>query len=183
MSSLLSSDCAVRVVGARRWGALLVWAGFWALVLGGLCPEAHAQSGQAGQTLAFTLAETTTFEVSGAPSMALSNVGVSEETDDGEASYALVTNTGKPKEIRASLDQSVPDGLTLEAYVDPPDARGTGATSSGWTALTADEQVVVNDVQKVDDEGVPITYRAAATTTVAPGSYVFTVTYTITDAN
>ena len=161
----------------------LAWGLLFALVLGGVCPEAYGQSGRSGQTLAFTLEESTTFAVQGAPSLTLSSVGVQEETDEGEATYALVTNTGKPKNIQASLDQSVPEGLTFEAYVDPPASNGSGATSAGWTSLSTDGEVVVSGVQKVDDEGVPITYRAATTTDVDPGSYVFTVTYTITDAN
>lgn len=150
------------------------------LIGSGLGAAAHAQSGQAGQTLNFTVQKKTSFEVHGAPSLSLSRLGVPKER---AAAYSIQTNTGKPRDIRASLDQAVPSGLTLEAYVDAPESQGRGATSTGWTTLSPEEQVVVEFIQRTNDENVPITYRAEATTAASPGSYVFTVTYTITSAN
>lgn len=188
MSGFAGLSCGSRPVfwpglGGGRW----VWqvlAGVLALGLGaGLGSAAYAQSGRAGQTLDFTVQKSTSLDVHGEPSLSLAQLGVPKETDDGAAAYTIQTNTGKPRDIRASLDQAVPEGLTLEAYVDAPESNGNTVSSTGWTTLSPDAQVVVERIQKADDENVPITYRATATPGASPGSYVFTVTYTISSAN
>lgn len=153
------------------------------LVGAALCAPARAQSVRGQSTLAFTVAETTDFEVEGAPQVTISGLDSWTESADGAASYSLVTNKGTPKDITISLDQAPPPGLAFEAYVEAPASNGRGATSAGWTALDTDEQVVVQNVQKVNDSGVPISYRARASAETAPDTYVLTVNYTISAAN
>lgn len=124
--------------------------------------------------------ESTSLTVEGSPTVTLPSLGETAETPSGAAAYSVITNTGAPKEIHASLDQALPSGLSLQAEVSAPESKGRGATSSGWTSLSTGEAVVVQGVQKADDSGVPIAYRASATAEVAPDTYSLTVTYTIT---
>ncbi len=160
---------------------LVVFALAFVLAFGGEPLRAQAQSPRAERTLDLQITQNTTFEVRGTPEISIPELGQAVETPAGTATYALTTNTGKPKEIQASLDEALPTGLSLEAKVDAPALRGRGATSTGWTPLSTEERRVVFDIQKAEDSGVPIAYRAAASAAVVPDTYTLTVTYTITD--
>ena len=168
----------------RPQAASLLW-----LLAGAVCaagavpPSAQAQSPRAERTVRLQIRRNTTLSVQGTPALMLSGPGQPAETPDGAATYALTTNTGAPKEIRASLDEALPPGLSLEVKVGAPESRGRGATSDGWTALRPSATRVVHDIQKSRDSGVPITYRAVATAQAAPEDYSVTVTYTIIRSN
>ena len=168
----------------RPQAASLLW-----LLAGAVCaagavpPSAQAQSPRAERTVRLQIRPNTTLSVQGTPALMLSGPGQPAETPDGAATYALTTNTGAPKEIRASLDEALPPGLSLEVKVGAPESRGRGATSDGWTALRPSAARVVHDIQKSRDSGVPITYRAVATAQAAPEDYSVTVTYTIIRSN
>lgn len=138
-----------------------------------------AQPSQAKRTMRVQVQPSTSLEVSGSADIELSSVGEVVEAS-GDVAYGLVTNTGAPKEIRASLDR-LPPGLSLQANVSAPESNGKGASSLGWRSLTTGETVVVQDIQMVDDSDVTIAYRASATTEAAPETYSLTVTYTITE--
>lgn len=145
-----------------------------------------AQSPRSVSTLSFTVGETTSLEVQGTPEISIGQPGDWAVTEDGAASYSLITNKGASKDIRASLDQSPPEGIAFEVRVQAPEPRSRGqggATPPGWTSLGANESAVLKNIKKVDDRGVPIRYRALADEEVVPGSYVFTVTYTISTVN
>jgi hypothetical protein len=160
-------------IGALLAGALLTGT----TVIG--ARASAAQSPQSKRTMRVQVQPGTSLEVSGSPTITLSSVGEEVETSSNAATYSLLTNTGAPKEIRASLDQ-LPPGLSLQANVSAPESKGKGAKSSGWTPLSTGETVVVQDIQKADYSGVPIAYKATATTGAAPKTYSLTVTYTIT---
>ncbi|WP_251923473.1 hypothetical protein [Salinibacter ruber] len=159
------------LIGALLAGALLTGT----TIIG--ARASAAQSPQSKRTMRVQVQSGTSLEVSGRPTIVLSSFG--EEVKRNAATYSLLTNTGAPKEIRASLDQ-LPPGLSLQANVSAPESKGKGAESSGWTSLSTGETVVVQDIQKADDGGVPIAYKATATAGVAPKTYSLTVTYTIT---
>jgi hypothetical protein len=147
---------------------------------GAVSTSAQAQSLRVERTVRLLIRPNTTFGVQGTPALSLPAPGRAAETPDGAATYALTTNTDASKEIRASLDEALPPGLSLEVKVGAPDSRGNVATSDGWTALRPAAERVVHDIQKSSDSGVPITYRAVATAQTAPEDYRITVTYTIT---
>jgi hypothetical protein len=159
------------LIGALLAGALLTGT----TIIG--ARASAAQSPQSKRTMRVQVQPGTSLEVSGSPTIVLSSFG--EEVKRNAATYSLLTNTGAPKEIRASLDQ-LPPGLSLQANVSAPESKGKGAKSSGWTPLSTGETVVVQDIQKADYSGVPIAYKATATTGAAPKTYSLTVTYTIT---
>lgn len=144
--------------------------------------SAHAQSPRAERTARLQIRPSTSLSIQGSPEITLPAPGLVVETPDGAATYRLVTNTGEPKEIRASLDEALPPGLDLEVEVAAPESQGRGATSAGWKALGTGPVRVVSSIQKSSDSSVPITYRAEATAQVAPNKYSFTVTYTITQS-
>lgn len=92
-----------------------------------------------------------------------------------ETSYAITTNEPN-KKITASLDQALPDGVTLEVALAAPN----GAASAGDVALTTGAADVVTGISALSASALPITYRLSATTAVqmsAPA--VRTVTFTI----
>ncbi|MBB4090888.1 hypothetical protein [Salinibacter ruber] len=161
------------LIGALLAGALLTGT----TIIG--ARASVAQSPQSKRMMRVQVQPSTSLEVSGSPTITLSSFGEEVETSSDAATYGLVTNTGAPKEIRASLDQ-LPPGLSLQASVSAPESKGRGAESSGWTPLSTGETVVVQDIQKADDSGVPIAYKATATAGAAPKTYSLTVTYTIT---
>jgi hypothetical protein len=162
----------------RAWGDIVV---LLALLLGGTGRPGHAQPPRAERTLDLQIRQSTTLEVQGAPEISIPELGQAAETPGDAATYALTTNTDKAKEIQASLNGLLPTGLSLEAKVEAPASKGNGVTSTGWAPLSTEEKKVLSGIQKADDSGVPIAYRAVASAVVAPGGYTFTVTYTITE--
>jgi hypothetical protein len=179
---LLLRACRV-AARVRPQAASLLWLAGAVCAAGAAPSSAQAQSPRAERTVRLQIRPNTTLRVQGTPALTLSGPGQPAETPDGAATYALTTNTGAPKEIRASLDEALPPGLSLEVKVGAPESRGRGATSDGWTALRPSATRVVHDIQKSSDSGVPITYRAVATAQAAPEDYRVTVTYTITRSN
>ncbi|MCS3940565.1 hypothetical protein GGP84_003217 [Salinibacter ruber] len=167
----------------RPQAASLLWLAGTVCAAVAVSTSAQAQSPRAERTVRLQIRPNTTLRVQGTPALTLPAPGQPAETPDGAATYALTTNTGAPKEIRASLDEALPLGLSLEVKVGAPESRGRGATSDGWTALRPSAERVVHDIQKSSDSGVPITYRAVATAQAAPEDYRVTVTYTITGSN
>ncbi|MBB4062724.1 hypothetical protein GGQ21_003128 [Salinibacter ruber] len=167
----------------RPQAASLLWLAGTVCAAVAVSTSAQAQSPRAERTVRLQIRPNTTLRVQGTPALTLPAPGQPAETPDGAATYALTTNTGAPKEIRASLDEALPLGLSLEVKVGAPESRGRGATSDGWKALRPSAERVVHDIQKSSDSGVPITYRAVATAQAAPEDYRVTVTYTITGSN
>jgi len=161
----------------RAWGGVALLA----LLLGGTGCPGHAQSPRTERTLDLQIKQSTTLEVQGVPEISIPELGQAAETPEDAATYALTTNTGQPKEIQAVLGDDPPAGLSIEVKVDAPTSKGKGATSTGWTLLSTEEEQVVSGIEKVDDSGVSIAYRATASAVVVPDTYTLTVTYTITE--
>ena len=148
---------------------LVLWAG----LLGG---TAQAQSPTAARTFALQVAETSAVTLTGTPTLTLPAPGRTVQAPEGTASYTLTTNTEAPQELRASLEEPLPPGLTVEvAFEAPP-----GASPDGWTALSTTPAPVLHGLQSVQANERPVRYRATATADVAPRDYALTVTYTLT---
>jgi hypothetical protein len=90
-------------------------------------------------------------------------------------SYAITTNESNQK-ITASIDQSLPSGVTLEVALTAPD----GAMSAGAVLLSTSGADVVTGITSANASSLPITYRLSATPAVqmsAPATR--TVTFTV----
>jgi hypothetical protein len=90
-------------------------------------------------------------------------------------SYAITTNESNQK-ITASIDQPLPNGVTLEVALGAP----AGAASAGPVPLGTAAADVVTGISGLAASSLPITYRLSAATTVqmsAPEAR--TVTFTI----
>lgn len=89
-------------------------------------------------------------------------------------SYAITTNQSNQK-ITASLDQTLPAGVTLEISLAAPG----GAASSGSVALTTSGADVVTGISATSASSLPIEYRLSATPAVQLGATARTVTLTV----
>ncbi len=94
---------------------------------------------------------------------------------DSSTSYAITTNnTGR--NIYASLDSTLPTGVTLGASLVAP----SGGTSASEVILTTTPQSLVSGVTNVAESGLTITYCLCATVeAMAVTNATNTVTYTV----
>lgn len=146
------------------------------LALGIRAEDARAQS--ATQVVRFEVNPVSRIAVSGNPSpmtisTATAGSAPTSVTADG-TSYAVTTNQSNQK-ITASLDQAMPNGVTLEISLAAPD----GAASSGSIALGTAGADVVTGISVTSASSLPITYRLSASTAVVLPATSRTVTLTI----
>ena len=172
--SFLYRPCA----SAAQRGKRLLRKGLLGLALwGGLMGDtAQAQSPTSVRTLDLQIAETSAVTLTDTPTITLSAPGRTVQAPAGTATYTLTTNTEAPQALRASLDEPLPPGLTVEVALEAP----PGAASDGWTALSTDPAQVLHSLQSVRASERPVRYRATGTADVAPRDYVLTATYTLT---
>jgi hypothetical protein len=139
--------------------------------------DAHAQT--ATQVVRFRVNAINQIGVSGSPApMAITTASAGSSptsvTTNG-TSYAITTNEANQK-ITASLDQTLPAGVTLEVSLAPP----AGATSMGSTPLTTTGTDIVTGISSTAAVALPITYRLSATPSVQMSTPAErTVTFTI----
>ena len=89
-------------------------------------------------------------------------------------SYAVTTNEQNQK-ITASIDQSLPDGVTLEVALQPP----AGASSAGSVPLGTAASDVVTGITAQAATALPIMYRLSAGPQAQVAPATRTVTFTI----
>jgi hypothetical protein len=143
-----------------------------------ICPgESLAQT--ATQVVRFEVNAVSQIGVSGSPAPMIVSTAAAGSAPStvtaGGTTYAVTTNESNQK-ITASLDLSLPDGVTLEVSLAPP----AGAASAGSVSLSTAGTDVVTGISATAAAALPITYRLSATPVVmmsAPA--VRTVTFTI----
>lgn len=138
-----------------------------------------ASAQTATQVVRFQVNAVSQIGVSGSPaSMVISSAAAGSAPSSVTASgttYAITTNELNQK-ITASLDQSLPAGVTLEVALAAPD----GAASAGSVSLNTVDADVVTGISRTVASLLPITYRLSATPAVQfsePAAR--TVTFTI----
>jgi len=137
--------------------------------------DARAQS--ATQTVHFQVNAVNQIAVSGSPSLAITTATAGSELTSATASgssYAITTNEANQK-ITASINQSMPAGVTLEVSLAAPG----GASSTGSVALGTASTDVVTGISATASSALPITYRLNASTQVQLAPTARTVTFTI----
>ena len=94
---------------------------------------------------------------------------------DSSTSYTISTNNSGRK-ITGVLNSNMPTGVTFSVNLQAP----TGAVSSGLTALSAAEAILVTGISNSSEGNLTITYTLTVDASAAPtiGS-VNAVTYTI----
>ena len=91
------------------------------------------------------------------------------------SSYAITTNELNQK-ITASIDQALPNGVTLDVTLAAPG----GAASIGAVSLSTSGADVVTGISSTAASSLPITYRlSAAPSAQMPAPAARTVTFTI----
>ena len=142
-----------------------------------LLPGADALAQTATQVVHFQVNAVNQIAVSGSPSLAITTAtagsGLTSATATG-SSYAITTNESNQK-ITASINQAMPDGVSLEVALDPP----AGATSAGSVSLGTAGTDVVTGISASASSALPITYRLHATAQVQLAPTARTVTFTI----
>jgi len=136
----------------------------------------------ATQTVTFEVTAINEITVTGDPSLTINSAtagsGLNMATD-ALTSWAITTNAGtNGKKLTASINNNMPDGLTLQADFTAP----TGAVSEGAKTLSSSAVNVVTGIEGVAASGLGITYTLSAT--VGAGvvnSSTRTVTLTLTD--
>ena len=88
----------------------------------------------------------------------------------------MTTNAKRNQKVTASLDENLPGTIRLWVRMDAP---GTGQ-SRNWRRLRTNNRTVLRNLQSVQAESVSMEYRVRAELDATPGSYVRTVTYTLT---
>lgn len=139
---------------------------------------ADADAQTATQTVQFQVNAVNQIAVSGNPAplaitTATAGSGLTSATSTG-ASYAITTNEANQK-ITASLDQTMPAGVTLEVQLVAP----AGASSTGSVPLGTASADLVTGISATAASALPITYRLSAGTQVQLGPTARTVTFTI----
>jgi len=144
-----------------RPGLLALSGGTIALLL--TMRVADAQT--ATQVVRFQVNAVSQIGVSGGPVSMVISSAVAGSTPTSVTSsgstYAITTNELNQK-ITASLDQSLPAGVTLEVALAAPD----GAASAGSVALQTVGADVVTGISRTLGSSLPITYRLSATPAV-----------------
>lgn len=143
----------------------------------GLVP-AGVRAQTATQTVHFQVNAVNQIAVTGDPSPLVINTatagsGLTSATSAG-TSYAITTNQANQK-ITASINQGMPEGVTLEVALGAP----AGATTTGSVPLGTAGADVVTGITTAASSSLPITYRLSATPQVQLGPTVRTVTFTI----
>lgn len=138
--------------------------------------DALAQT--ATQTVQFQVNAVNQVAVSGNPSplaitTATAGSGLTTATSTG-TSYAITTNEANQK-ITASIDQTMPAGVTLDVQLGAP----PGAVSTGSVPLGTASADLVTGISAIAASALPITYRLNAGTQVQMGPASRTVTFTI----
>lgn len=131
----------------------------------------------ATQTVHFQVNAVNQLAVSGAPSLAITTApagsGLTSATASG-STYAITTNESNQK-ITASLNQAMPDGVTLEVMLTAP----SGANSAGSVQLGTAGADLVTGISATAASALPILYRLNASAQVQLGPSSRTVTFTI----
>ena len=143
-----------------------------------LLPISGAGAQSATQTVHFRVNAINQIAVSGNPgplaiTTATAGSGLTSATSTG-STYSITTNEANQK-ITASLNQAMPDGVTLEIALGAP----TGAASVGSVPLGTASADVVTGISATASSALPITYRLHAMTQVQTGPTSRTVTFTI----
>lgn len=116
--------------------------------------------------------------VSGAPEpLVINNATAGQGPASVTASggrWAVTTNEENQK-VTASLDQPLPDGISLQVTLQPP----AGATASGEVVLGTAASDVVTGMNRLAASALSITYRLTATATATTTTTTRTVTFTI----
>jgi hypothetical protein len=146
------------------------------MVASGIASEASAQT--ATQVVRFQVNAINQIGVTGSPAPMVINSATAGSAPTsvtaGGTSYAVTTNESNQK-ITASLDQTLPAGVTLEVSLAAP----AGAASSGTVSLSTAAADVVTGISGTASASLPITYRLSATPAVqmsAPAARIVTFT-------
>lgn len=138
----------------------------------------HTAAQTATQVVRFEVTAVNQIGVSGSPAPLVINAATAglapTSVMASGSTYAVTTNESNRK-ITASLDQSLPNGVTLEVSLAPP----AGAASAGNVPLSTEGTDVVTGISSAAAAALPITYRLSATPTVlmsAPAVRVVTFT-------
>ena len=138
--------------------------------------DAHAQV--ATQVVQFEVRAISQLGISGNPSSLVINSATAGSQPasvmSSGTSYAITTNEVNQK-IIASIDQSMPAGVTLEVALAAP----SGASSAGTVALGTSGADVVTGISNLRESALPISYRLSATASAQLGQSTRTVTFTI----
>jgi hypothetical protein len=141
--------------------------------------SASAMAQTATQVVRFQVNAINQLAVTGSPAPLVVNSATAGSepqavTNDG-TSYGITTNESNQK-ITASIDQSMPAGVSLAVALAAP----TGAFSTGSVELGTAAADVVTGISSVKATSLPITYRlSAAPAAGMSAAAVRTVTFTI----
>jgi hypothetical protein len=137
------------------------------------------QAQTAYQTVTFSVVPMSRVAVSGvvAPLIVTSAAAGQAPTSAtvGGATYAITTNESNQK-ISASLDQTLPAGVSLAVALGAP----AGAASMGSTALSTAAADVVTGISALTASALPITYTLSATSAAPVAASSRKITFTIT---
>ena len=138
-----------------------------------------AQAQTATQVVTFQVVAINRVAVNGAPAPLVVNTAVAGQAPTSASAdggtYAVTTNESN-KKITASVDQSLPLGVSLEVQLGAP----AGASTAGSVALSTAASDVVTGISSLSAASLPITYRLIASPRVLIGAAeTRTVTFTI----
>ena len=140
-------------------------------------PMEAVQGQSASQVVHFQVNAVNQIAVSGSPTLAITSAtagsGLTSATATG-SSYAITTNEVNQK-ITASINQTMPTGVTLEVLMGAP----SGAVSAGTVPLGTASADLVTGISTTAASALPITYRLNASPEVQMGPTARTVTFTI----
>jgi hypothetical protein len=143
-----------------------------------LVPSGSARAQNATQVIRFEVNAVNQIGVSGSPAPLVINSATPGSAPAsitaGGTSYAITTNESN-KKITASVDQSLPAGVTLEVLLAAP----SGASSANYVALGTSSADLVTGISSISAASLPITYRLSATPAVQMSAQARTVTFTI----
>ncbi len=134
---------------------------------------------EARHTVTIRVEETSQIELGEGAELTIDRGGTARET----STYTVLTNRSVAQSIGASIEvEDPPDGLTLQAEMQAPQASGT---STGAQILLEEGSVtsrtLVEEIGQLSQSGLEITYEATSTPEVSPGTYAINVVYTITE--
>lgn len=146
------------------------------LAVGSSAALAQCISASCPQTVTFEVSAINLITVTGSPTLVVAQAsagGAPSSVTNNSTSYSITTNETN-KKIQASLNNLMPDNVTLQVSLATP---GTGS-SAGTKTLTTSPQDVVTGITPVNGSGA-ISYTLTATAaagTVASQTRIVTFT-------
>lgn len=119
--------------------------------------------------------------ISGDPStLTLAKAGAGEDPEpvSDSSTYYSITCNGENRTIKVSLDEDMPEHVTLEIEAEAP----VGAESKGKKKLDVTPKEIVKGISNVSESNLTITYTLSATAKAQANSNLLrTVTWTLSE--